>query len=119
MATGVPTAPASVFHAGRADAIRQVRCVLSALASPPAVLDLTRGGVLLDVASPLRIGSHHVCQFSVGDQSVRLPARVTHTRSLRGGGGAASLQVGLAFRLTSRRDDAALERLARLIGGLR
>ena len=116
--TNVPTVPANAFtgNSARFDVIRQVRCSVAALKSDPCILDMTRGGVLLETGSLLRIGSQHLCRLRVGEQSIFLPGRVTHTRYQKQDGGPAVFHVGLAFRLLSEQHRAALDRLTSLIG---
>ena len=116
MASAAPTVPASVFHAERADVVRQLQCAVSSLANGVAVLDFTRGGVLLEAATRLRIGTEHLCQFKLKDRSIFLPARVTHTRYTPPQGGHGLYQIGLAFRLTSAEHCRALETLTTLLG---
>jgi len=116
MRTSAPTMPASLLHSARAEAVQQVKCAMKAFQIDPAVLDLTRGGVLLEAANLLRIGTQHLCQFQIGGESVFLPARVTHTRYQREPGGPAMFQVGLAFLLLSDQHWASLERLTSLLG---
>ena len=89
---------------------------MPSLANESAVLDLTRGGVLLEAATRLRIGTEHLCQFRVNGQSIFLPARVTHTRYQPPTAGQALYQIGLAFRLTSAQHCRALDTLTTLLG---
>jgi hypothetical protein len=118
MTTSVPTVPASVFtgNSARADVIRQVRCSMSSLKSDPCILDMTRGGVLLETGALLPIGSQHMCKLRLGDQAIFLPGRVTHTRYQKDGGSPAVFHVGLAFRLLSDQHKLALDRLTSLLG---
>lgn len=116
MFPSAPTVPASLLHAARAEAVQQVRCMIQAFQGDPAVLDLTRGGVLLEAANLLRIGTQHLCQFQIGGESIDLPARVTHTRYQRTVDGPVIFQVGLAFLLLSDQHWAALEKLTSLLG---
>jgi hypothetical protein len=108
--------PASLLHSARAETVQSVRCAMKAFQVEPAVLDLTRGGVLLEAANLLRIGTQHLCQFKIDGESVFLPARVTHTRYQRPPGGPAMFQVGLAFLLLSEQHWASLEKLTSLLG---
>jgi hypothetical protein len=41
-----PTAPASIYHPERADAVQQLKCAIPS-ADDPTVLDFTRGGILI------------------------------------------------------------------------
>jgi hypothetical protein len=116
--TSVPTVPATAFtgNAARNDVIRQVRCSVAALKSDPSILDMTRGGVLLETGTLLPIGSQHLCQLRLAGQAIFLPGRVTHTRYQKEDGGPAVFHVGLTFRLLSDHHKAALERLTSLLG---
>lgn len=116
MASAVPTFPASLYHPMRADAVRQMRCVIASLTEAPAVLDFTRSGVLLEATARLPCGTEHVCRFSVDDRSISLPARVTHMRYQPPAGGRVLYQIGLAFRISSGEHRRALDCLTRLLG---
>jgi hypothetical protein len=116
MFPSAPTMPASLLHAARAEAVQQVQCAINAFDNAPAVLDLTRGGVLLEAANLLRIGTQHLCQFRIAGESICLPAKVTHTRYQRSLDGPAIFHVGLAFLLLSDQHWAALEKLTSLLG---
>src|SRR5262245_351697 len=118
MTTSVPTIPANVFtgNAARHDVIRQVRCTVAALKSDPCILDMTRGGVLLETGTLLRVGSQHMCELRPSDQAIFLPGRVTHTRYQKHEAGPAVIHVGLAFRLLGDQHRAALDRLTSLMG---
>jgi hypothetical protein len=89
---------------------------MSALPDDPAVLDFTRGGLLLEASARLGIGTQQICRLTYQGQSVSLPARVTHMRYQPPHGGRPVYQIGLEFRLTSTEDNQSLQTLSTLLG---
>lgn len=111
MFAGVPTKPAGEWHGTRATSIHRLRCELPALKGDAAPREMNRCGLLLEAASPLRVGSHHRAAFEFEGFRVSLPMRVTHVVTHFERGAGANHRIGFVFRPAGVADEVALEGL--------
>jgi len=116
MSFAVPTKPVD-SASDRLGAIRDVKCTVASLQAPVAVLNLTRSGVLVEAAEPLRVGSQHIGVFAIDKQRLEFQLRVTHLQSSPGASRHAGHRIGLAFHLRSGRDYESLDRLMAFADG--
>jgi hypothetical protein len=100
----------------RAASFSHVTCEIPVAPRPLTIRDLTLGGFEVESPVPLRIGSIHVCRFTVEGRVVHLRARVKETRYRPAGGGHTA---GLEFRCLGKSDLTAAEQLRQWAHGLR